>query len=331
MNPRMSIAAGRSLSPLTIKIFSICFAATHAPLLVLAGYLAIGYASNPIPVLVIVLIATLAGTVFCLFSVWRLIRPLQEIVTMIDAYRSQGSVMPIRSRQHDEVGSVVNGVSALIVELDATLSQLRRQASTDALTGLGNRRWLREIGNMELQRAARENTPLSVIILDLDHFKSVNDKHGHDVGDQVLMMTGSTIQHNLRPYDIAARIGGEEFCVILPRTNAALAISIAERLRRELSAKSVGPLAAGAITASFGVYRGDPSSETLKTMMTAADRKLYAAKNGGRNAVHWQVAPAFAHEMTNDRGNPPPSGGGSRKWQRTLAQDALRDGSGGTL
>jgi diguanylate cyclase (GGDEF)-like protein len=100
----------------------------------------------------------------------------------------------------------------------------------------------------------------------------------------------------MRPYDIAARIGGEEFCLLLPRTNTAQAIAIAERLRRELASKAVGPLPRGRVTASFGVYRGDPASETLKVMMMAADRKLYAAKGGGRNAVHWDVAIAFAGE-----------------------------------
>ncbi|TCR90953.1 GGDEF domain-containing protein [Rhizobium sp. BK376] len=330
MNPRMSIALGRSFSPLTMKIFSICFVATHAPLLVLAGYLAIGYASDPIPVLVTVLSATLVGTIFCLYSVWRLIQPLQDIVTMIDAYRSNGTVKPMTSSpRQDEIGRVVNGVSALIVELDATLSQLRRQASTDVLTGLGNRRWLREIVGMELQRASREKTPFSVIILDLDHFKRINDQFGHDVGDQVLMMTGATIQHSLRPYDIAARIGGEEFCIVLPRTPAAMAIAIAERLRREIASKSVGPLTAGAITASFGVYRGDPATESLKMMMTAADRKLYAAKNAGRNAVHWHVAPAFAHELTNDAGGSHAATASKRSHHPD--QDTIRDGSGGTL
>jgi diguanylate cyclase (GGDEF)-like protein len=326
----MSIALGRSISPLTMKIFSICFVATHVPLLVLAGYLAIGYASDPRPVLAIVLGATLVGTVLCLYSVWQLIRPLQDIVTMIDAYRSNGTVAPISSRRQDEIGRVVNGVSALIGELDATLSQLRRQASTDVLTGLGNRRWLREIATMELQRASREKTPISVIILDLDHFKRINDQFGHDVGDQVLMMTGATIQHNLRPYDIAARIGGEEFCIVLPRTPAALAIAIAERLRREIARKSVGLLPSGAITASFGVYRGDPATESLKTMMNAADRKLYTAKNGGRNAVHWHIAAAFAHELTNDAGSAETTTA-SKRSRRSADQETLRDGSGGTV
>lgn len=275
---------------LTLKIFSICFVSTHVPLLALVVYLFAGIHSEALPVLVTVLAATLLGTAFCLMSVWKLIKPLNEIAGVVEAYRSSGAVRAVRSSRKDEVGIVSNGVSVLISELDATLSQLRRQATTDVLTSLGNRRWLKDIGSLEIARAARERTPISVVVFDLDHFKSVNDQFGHDVGDQVLMMAGATIQHNLRPYDIAARIGGEEFCLVLPRTDIDAAISIAERLRAQLQSKSVGPLPAGRVTASFGVYRGDPVSETLKSMLMVADKKLYAAKHGGRNSVHWEVS-----------------------------------------
>lgn len=292
----MSAIARKFNASLTFKIFAICFASTHIPLMALVIYLVTGFRSEALPVLGTVLGATLAGTAFCLASVWVLIKPLQEIAGAVEAYRTTGAVKLVRSRRKDEVGVVTNGISVLITELDATLSQLRRQATTDVLTGLGNRRWLREIGSLEVARAMRERMPISVVVFDLDHFKSINDEFGHDVGDQVLTMTGATVQHNLRPYDIAARIGGEEFCLILPRTDAAAAIAIADRLRRELAAKAVGPLPAGRVTASFGVYRGDPASETLKAMLTAADRKLYSAKNSGRNTVHWSAARSISGE-----------------------------------
>jgi diguanylate cyclase (GGDEF)-like protein len=277
---------------LTFRIFSICFVSTHVPLLVLVVYLLTGFKSEALPVLVTVLAATLAGTAFCLGAVWALIKPLHDVAGIVEAYRATGAVKPLRSSRKDEVGVVTNGISVLITELDGTLSQLRRQATTDVLTGLGNRRWLKEIGSLEIGRAARERTAISVVVFDLDHFKSINDEFGHDVGDQVLMTAGAAIQHNLRPYDIAARIGGEEFCLVLPRTDLDAAVAIADRLRRQLAAKAVGPLPVGRVTASFGVYSGDPTRETLKSMLTAADRRLYSAKNGGRNAVHTVVSPS---------------------------------------
>lgn len=275
---------------LTLKIFSVCFVSTHVPLIALVVYLFTGFHNEALPVLLTVLAATLLGTAFCLSSVWSLIKPLNDVAGVVETYRSSGAVRSVRSSRQDEVGIVSNGISTLIAELDATLSQLRRQATTDVLTGLGNRRWLKDIGTLEINRAARERTPLSVVVFDLDHFKSINDQFGHDVGDQVLMMAGATIQQNLRPYDIAARIGGEEFCLVLPKTDIDDAIAVAERLRAQFEAKTVGPLPKGRVTASFGVYRGDPASETLKSMLMAADRKLYGAKNGGRNTVHSEVA-----------------------------------------
>ncbi len=288
-----STALSKFGSSLTLKIFSICFTATHLPLLALVAYLTIGYRAAAMPILVTALLATLLGTALCLLSVWLLLRPLETVTKTVQAYRETGAVSTIRSQRRDEIGVVVNAVSTLIAELHATLSQLRRQATTDVLTGLGNRRWLRDIGTSEVQRAQRENEAVCVIVFDLDHFKAINDEHGHEVGDQVLTVTGAIIQHNMRPYDIAARIGGEEFCILLPRTEASQAVAVAERLRLELSSRSVGPVPCGRITASFGVYCGDPVSETLKCMMMAADRKLYAAKNSGRNAVHWDVAKPF--------------------------------------
>jgi diguanylate cyclase (GGDEF)-like protein len=292
----MSAAFRKFDASLTAKIFLICFVSTHLPLIAVVIYVLAGFTSAALPIVITVLLATLAGTAFCLSALWMLIKPLRRVASAVETYRETGAIQTTRSKRKDEIGIVANGISVLITELDATLSQLRRQATTDVLTGLGNRRWLKEIGALEIARAAREKAPISVIVFDLDHFKAINDEFGHDVGDQVLMMTGAAVQHSIRPYDIAARIGGEEFCLVLPRTTKKTAIIIAERLRKEFAAKTIGPLPAGRITASFGVYHGDPASETLKTMLTAADRKLYAAKNSGRNAVHWDVARSVKDE-----------------------------------
>jgi len=285
MIPAISVAREKLASSLALKVLAICIAATNVPLLVLMLSFGARYAGAPLPLMPLMLVATLAGTGLCLVSVWQLVQPLHRIAATIETYRDSGEVLPVACKRTDTSGIAVNGVAKLIAELDATLSQLRRQATTDVLTGLGNRRWLSELGAMEIARATREKNPLSLLILDLDFFKTINDEFGHDVGDQVLMMTGLTIQNNLRPYDIAARIGGEEFCVVLPGANLEQAIGIAERLRGELSVQVVGPLPAGRVTASFGVYQGDAVNETLKAMMTAADGLLYAAKHSGRNAV----------------------------------------------
>ncbi|MGO4438757.1 GGDEF domain-containing protein [Rhizobium sp. RAF56] len=295
MIPAISVAREKLASSLALKVLAICIAATNIPLLVLVLSLWAKYAGTSLPLMPLMLVATLLGTALCLVSVWQLIRPLHRIAATIENYRDNGEVLSVACKRTDTSGAAVNGVAKLIVELDATLSQLRRQATTDVLTGLGNRRWLSDLGTMEVARAIREKSSLSVVVLDLDFFKTINDEFGHDVGDQVLMMTGMTIQNGLRPYDIAARIGGEEFCVVLPGANLEQATNIAERLRIDLSARSVGPIPAGRVTASFGVYQGDPENETLKTMMTAADELLYAAKHSGRNQVLASAVPRSAN------------------------------------
>ncbi len=290
MTPTLSTRPFKFGSSLTLKIFAVCFAATHIPLLALVTYLLAGFESNPLPVLGTVLAATLIGTVFSLTMVWMMLRPLREVAEAVREYRAAGVVPQLSSNRRDEVGIVTNGGTKLIADLDATLSQLRVQASTDALTGLGNRRWMKEVGTLEVVRAARENEVVSLIVFDLDHFKSINDEFGHETGDKVLIAAGAVIEQNLRPYDAAARIGGEEFCVILPRTPASDAVAIAERLRKSFAAQTVSPLGQGRVTASFGVYCGDARNQTLEDMMAAADKQLYAAKKAGRNTVHWATA-----------------------------------------
>ena len=290
MKPIMSTLAARFGSSLTLKIFAVCFASTHIPLLALVIYLFSGFDSNTMPVLGTILGATLIGTAFCLTTVWMMLRPLHEVAEAVKKYRAVGVVPQISSPRRDEVGVVANGVTQLITDLDATLSQLRVQASTDVLTGLGNRRWMKEIGTLEVLRAAREDEVVSIIVFDLDHFKSINDEFGHEVGDKVLVAAGATVEQNLRPYDAAARIGGEEFCVVLPRTSAMDAVAIAERLRASFATQTVVPLGQGRVTASFGVYCGDARNQTLEDMMAAADQQLYVAKKAGRNTVHWGTA-----------------------------------------
>ena len=265
----------------------ICLTATGLPLLaMLAGTV------FALPLLPVLAVAALAGFVCALIGVSRLVRPLDGLMTTLQTYRDNETIAPVYSGRSDRVGVAVDGVCELLLELDQTIAQLRRQAMTDVLTGLGNRRWLIELGTMQIARAAREAIPVSLIIFDLDHFKSINDEFGHDVGDQALMMAGMTIQHNLRPYDIAARIGGEEFCVLLPGTTGVQATAIANRLRGELAIKAVGPLVAGRVTASFGVYQGDPVTESLVAMLKAADEQLYGAKGAGRNIVRSAECPS---------------------------------------
>lgn len=177
-------------------------------------------------------------------------------------------------------------------QLEQTLAQ---QAMTDPLTGLGNRRYLQDQAAMEIARAKRSGEPLSLIAIDLDHFKCINDEYGHDVGDLVLQAFASQARELLREGDVLCRMGGEEFAVLLPRTTKAQAMQVAERLRTTLEAS---PVEVGhevtedgwlSYTASLGVTLVSAGETSLKPAIKRADQALYAAKEAGRNLAHWQA------------------------------------------
>lgn len=167
---------------------------------------------------------------------------------------------------------------------------LRMLVSTDDLTGALSRGAFREAGDRTLALAVRHRHDLSCISVDLDHFKRVNDVHGHGAGDVVLATSIATLRANLRKSDPIGRMGGEEFAILLPMTGRAAALQVADKLRSALAAQIVdlpsGPLS---ITGSFGVTILDRSVSDLDSLLEHADKALYAAKEGGRNrCVEWR-------------------------------------------
>ena len=167
---------------------------------------------------------------------------------------------------------------------------MRRLAATDSLTGVANRRALLEMAQRDFSRARRYSTPLSLLALDIDHFKRLNDLHGHAAGDLVLHECAKMWSAALREQDLLGRTGGEEFCVILPETPAEVAIQIAERLCRSTARMSFPGLPEGVtVNVSIGVAELESSDTSLAEVMCRADRALYEAKAKGRNRVEWQV------------------------------------------
>jgi len=161
-------------------------------------------------------------------------------------------------------------------------------AVTDALTGLHNRRYLDNHMKVLFARATARGRPLSVCITDIDRFKSVNDTHGHDAGDEVLKEVAARIRSTVRGADLACRFGGEEFVVVMPDTDSAAAALIAERLRNIIDQTPFVLKSTGAslnITASLGIACSRSGAETPEQLLKQADRALYDAKNSGRNRV----------------------------------------------
>lgn len=164
--------------------------------------------------------------------------------------------------------------------------QLKKMATTDSLTGAKNRRCFMEKSDEELRRSARHDRPLSVLMMDIDHFKRVNDSFGHSVGDDVLKSFVMACDALIRETDILGRLGGEEFAVVLGETPLEEAAVVAERLRLSLSELSV-PAGEEKIrfTVSIGLTAMQPGESSLEEILNRADTALYAAKNGGRNRV----------------------------------------------
>lgn len=192
----------------------------------------------------------------------------------------------LRGGERIRVGAFV---AAYVAEGDAAgrhLEDLARLARTDALTGLPNRRALEEELARAAARAVRAGSALSALVLDVDRFKQVNDRHGHAAGDAVLATVAARAAAALRAGDLMARIGGEEFAVVLPGADLARAAEAAERIR---SAVSAGPIAAGGlaldVTASIGCATLAPGEADGRALLARADAKVYEAKRAGRNRV----------------------------------------------
>lgn len=179
------------------------------------------------------------------------------------------------------------GIGFILANLERTAAMLRAAATHDSLTGCINRGPFESMLQNALARARRENGALSLLLMDLDHFKAINDAHGHQAGDEVLRRFAQTMRARLRSSDILGRVGGEEFAVVLPGTGASGALSIAEQLRAAVQAQEICARdgARIALTVSIGVATLDTerATATHEALYRRADEALYAAKLGGRN------------------------------------------------
>jgi len=193
-----------------------------------------------------------------------------------------GNLESMVEQRTAELTEARDRLQALVTELDEKNQALEILSVTDRLTGLANRRKLEAAIQTELLRARRYGKPFSVIMLDVDRFKVINDTHGHQQGDDVLMQLAALLRRNARETDVVGRWGGEEFLIICPETNLHLVAALAERYRHELEQHDFGPV--GKVTSSFGVatmHEGDD----LATLVRRADEALYRAKQSGRNRV----------------------------------------------
>jgi diguanylate cyclase (GGDEF)-like protein len=231
------------------------------------------------------------------------IRPvqlLQRTARRMGQGELEARVPPLRGRELGELGEAFNAMAQRLLEerqnLERTVAErtrelvaanvrLERLAVTDGLTGVFNHRRFQEALAQEVLRAARTQRPLSVLMVDVDHFKQFNDTFGHPAGDELLRRLAATLQNTLRTTDLLARYGGEEFGIILPETPKEVAMQVAERIRQEVSGGLGQNEWRSPVSVSVGVATWHGDGHGPQALVSAADRALYAAKHRGRNRV----------------------------------------------
>ena len=201
------------------------------------------------------------------------------------------------SHEEEELLQYLAGQAVVSIENAALHETVERQAVTDELTGLANLRAFHSILDLEIERARRFKTPLALVMLDLDHFKQINDEYGHQQGDEVLALVADVLREFSRDIDAPARYGGEELAVVLPQTDSEGATLLAERMREaveRLEVPRVDGLGSLRLKASFGVAALPESAADREGLIAAADAALYRAKRAGRNRVE-RAEPVPAH------------------------------------
>ncbi len=190
----------------------------------------------------------------------------------------RSSDLPIMSIFAKQIGAAL--------ERARLFQEVQSLALTDPLTGLHNRRGIFELSRVEFARAQRLDRPVCCMMLDLDHFKQINDNYGHQAGDQILQEFAHRCKHAIREMDLVGRYGGEELIIIMPETNLATALHVAERLRKTVANTPV-KLSNCEInmTVSIGLAQRDEYTLHLETLIARADQAMYIAKHRGRNRV----------------------------------------------
>jgi diguanylate cyclase (GGDEF)-like protein len=213
--------------------------------------------------------------------------PLREFEKGMTHFTNDNLTYRLDLNHNDEIGRLARDFNTMAESLMEHKTRLEELSSRDGLTGLYNRREFEDRLREETQRARRYGKSLSVIILDIDHFKNVNDRYGHQAGDETLIAVADLIRLSARPMDAVCRYGGEELAVILPETDASGAGILAERIRASV-AESLTITPQGVeiqVTVSIGFAAFPQDGDTGPGLVKAADEALYAAKQEGRNLV----------------------------------------------
>jgi len=232
------------------------------------------------------------GSFVCVPVRWR-----GQVIALLDFTRAEPSAF---TATEVALFGALSEVAAHAIGNARLFERVQRLSLTDELTGVANRRYLEERLEMEFERASRFTQSLSVLFLDIDHFKMLNDREGHAAGDQILREVAQILLHTVRKLDTVARYGGEELVLLLPKTDRSEALVVAGKIRERVQTEMMGKkVAAGqpeqTLTVSIGVATFPGDATDAATLLSRADQALYAAKNAGRNRVEaWSRTPVPA-------------------------------------
>jgi diguanylate cyclase (GGDEF)-like protein len=212
-----------------------------------------------------------------------------------DLSMSDGTVLRCQLARLPNGGRVL--IYSDVTDIVRAAQEMERLATIDGMTGIYNRRHFMALADREWDRARRYGRPLSFLMIDIDHFKAINDRFGHEIGDRAIVHVANLAEGCKRTSDMLARIGGEEFALLLPETEIAQAEAVAERLRFEVARSPLAEVDHSA-TVSIGVATADAAMAGISDLMKMADQALYAAKRTGRNRVMSGIAATAAPPLT---------------------------------
>jgi diguanylate cyclase (GGDEF)-like protein len=270
-----------------IKIFMFSFIGTQLPMFALLLYVLMNVelTSEILTTVSIVLITALLGSASTVMALIAYTEPVAAVRKALQNFTQQDTVPDLPQGSNDEIGELMNNTQGALKKLHSMLHNMHEMSIRDELTGLYNRRFFTEQADLLLIRAARYEEPISIVYIDIDHFKDVNDKFSHQVGDHALRQIGTILADSARGSDLTARIGGDEFVIVFPNTPASKARMLGERLRQNLHNHDWEALLPGQkVTASLGVAEAMPG-DTLEQLLARADQNLYKAKESGRDQV----------------------------------------------
>ena len=230
-------------------------------------------------------VSLVLATLLAALMAFRLSSPIRELAQAAHAMRAGDLGSRTGIQRRDEIGELALAFDEMADSLQQHVQQVQQLAVTDELTGLANRRRFTEELEREVARHQRFDSSMCLVFLDIDHFKRINDTHGHPEGDEVLKAMAKAMLNTVRTVDVVCRHGGEEFAVLLPNTSLDAAVAVAERLRAAVAGRRMGRAGDITITVSAGVAAFPDDATFAEELMKTADRRLYRAKETGRNRV----------------------------------------------